>query len=580
MKGFDKLHIKSAVKSHNKMRLDQVHLTSLDFGQVSALYHRSLVPGDNFSIDCSYFSRLAPLVRPTYGKFSFRTMAAFVPFHQVAYDADAFISGKTVYEGSSPDIRKISYTDYITVFLDSAVSITCNATDAFDFTYVNSAGIRIYRMFTNRGRYYYKILTSLGYKFPSNVDLQSSSAWKSVYGTKYLNLLPFLCFVKVYNDYMSQSQRFNTNAITTILHYVRYNKTYSSYYNASTHTLTTAAVLVMLAAIRVGYENDYFTSAWEQPESPIGTIQDISTVTTDTGNDFLIHNTTGVKLTQAVPDSLYQRSLDLLRSFYNFVKRNNYVGSREVQQVFARYGVKPEDYEVNYAHLITTDIQPIQVGDVTAEAQSTNVVLGDYAGKGIMNGGQKVTYHSSDFGMLFILGWVTVTPMNAYGFEREVLKTNALDFYQPDFDGVGVDAISYGEVFADPLIVDPNDHTLDDQVFGFTERYNDMRYARDQITGDFLKYRPDEMNVWHTGRLLNSVRAAGNMVAQSNTMNTLDPVDSEYNRIFSVTAGFVDHFLMTCQFKVNAVRPMLSLNQVPGLGEGDLTVSRNGNEIH
>ena len=55
--------------------------------------------------------------------------------------------------------------------------------------------------------------------------------------------------------------------------------------------------------------------------------------------------------------------------------------------------------------------------------------------------------------------------------------------------------------------------------------------------------------------------------------------DSEFNRIFSVTSGDVDHFYLTCQFKVDAILPVLNLNQATRLGEGDTTVPRNGNTI-
>ena len=87
------------------------------------------------------------------------------------------------------------------------------------------------------------------------------------------------------------------------------------------------------------------------------------------------------------------------------------------------------------------------------------------------------------------------------------------------------------------------------------------------------------MNTWHTGRNLSALRKAGNLVAQSSSMNTLEQTDSQYNRIFSVTSGNVDHFYMTAKFDVDAARPMLSLNQVPRLGEGDTNVPRNGNVI-
>lgn len=113
-----------------------------------------------------------------------------------------------------------------------------------------------------------------------------------------------------------------------------------------------------------------------------------------------------------------QRTLDFLRSFDNWVKRNNYSGSRVVQQIFSRMGIKTSDYRDHYAHVITTEEMPIQVGDVTATADSTDVPLGDYAGKGIMNGTKPFSYKADDYGILIVLGYFTVTPMNPYGFDR------------------------------------------------------------------------------------------------------------------------------------------------------------------
>ena len=277
--------------------------------------------------------------------------------------------------------------------------------------------------------------------------------------------------------------------------------------------------------------------------------------------------------------TLGQRSLDFLKSFDDWVRRNNYSGSRSVQQIYSRFGIKTEDYRSHFAQVISTDSLPVQVGDVTSTADTSGSILGDYAGKGIMSGSKDINIQVSDYGLILILGYFTITPMNAYGYDRKVLRNQPLDYYNPEFDGIGADAISLGEVFENP-IADSSDTTLTTQVYGFTERYNAYRYGRDQITGEFRDYDNDgTMNCWHTGRNLAAIRKAGNLVAQSTSMNTLPQSDSEYNRIFSITTGDVDHFYLTARFNVDAVRPMMNLNQVPKLGEGDTTVPRNGNVI-
>lgn len=475
-------------------------------------------------------------------------------------------------------------------------TVTANANNC-DFQYYNASGTVQYRFLTAQGRYWNKILNGLGYTIPSQGSQQTTSTWYTTVGAKKLSALPFLAFLKAYNDWMSQSQRYNTSNLTAWLKGIKHKKGITGY-QTSDNTITAAGINYAIQEVKLNYENDYFTSAWRYPNSPVDPISaGTGLITADVpalnGNsvgqfsydnilsseDSFTNTSSDPWNTLEITTTLGQRALDFLKSFDDWVRRNNYSGSRAVQKVYSRFGIKTDDYRSNYAHVIKTDSNPIQVGDVTATADTTNAVLGDYAGKGFINSGTGFSFDAKEYGLLMILGYITVTPMNAYGFDRMVLRNKPLDYYNPEFDGIGGEAISAGEFFANPL--SSSSETInDDSVFGFTERYNSYRFGRDKITGDFRNYHEDsDMNTWHTGRLLNSVRSTGNLVAQGTSVNTLSPTGTEYNRIFSQTDNSVDHFYMTAQFDVSAVRPMKSLNEVPRLGEGDTQVPRNGNVI-
>ena len=587
MKGFDVLKVKSAVKSHNKFDLSRTHLTTMDFGQIVPLLAEETVPGDKFNIGAEYFSRMAPLVKPTYGKFSFKTVAAFVPYYMIAEDADAWMAGKTTWEGSTPVQRTITVSD-IFYFLFNNCITSVGATSAnTEFTFVSNAGNVVYNVFTNKGRYFVKILNSLGYALPENVDLQTTSTWYTDIRPIKLSAYPLLAFFKLYNDYMSQSQRFNTSALSSLLQNIKYNKNVSGQYTNG--ALNYVGMKTLFDNLFLNYENGYFTSAWQVPNQPLSAGESINSATVPASSDpaFVMSNGYDNELNaQGYTYSTYpyakigQRALDFLKSFDDWVRRNNYSGSRAVQQIYSKFGIKTDDYKSHYAQVISTDTLPVSVGDVTATADATNVPLGDYAGKGIVAGSKGISCNVSDYGIILILGYFTVMPMMSYGFDRKVLRNTPFDYYNPEFDGLGAEAISVSEVYENPIQDPSSDTTTMMDVFGFTERYNSYRYGRDQITGDFRDYRPTgDMNTWHTGRNLNTIRNAGNLVAQSTSMNTLPQTDSEYNRIFSITSGDVDHFYMTAKFKVDAIRPMLNLNQVPRLGEGDTVVPRNGNVI-
>lgn len=576
------LKVKSAVKARNEFDLSFDHLTTLNFGQIVPLAAIEVVQGGKYMINGNFFSRLAPLAKPTYGKFQFKTVYGFVPYHQIADDADAWIGGKTVWEGTSPVPRYITLGNFAG-FINTYCCTTTGATSSnSQYTYVASNGTVTYNLFTNEGKFFVKVLNALGYALPEGVNFVSGSTWYN--GPRLsmkLNLYPFLAFMKLYNDYMSQSQRYNSSVLSSLLYKFKHGIADSTYWTASTGSVNALGLYSMIQNLKLNYENDYFTSAWQSPNNAINSQESLTSVnipgTTNVVASDLIDNYQNLPIASNIA-RLSQRALDVLRSFDSWVKRNNYSGSRAVQQEYSRFGIKSDDYRSNYAHVLNTESMPVQVGDVTSVADTQGAILGDYSGKGIMSGSKGAEITVDDYGILLCLGYFTVSPMNAFGFDRMVLRQDPLDYYTPEFDGIGADAISYGEVYTDPT-TDNTDTTHDAMVFGFTERYNSYRYGRDKITGEFREFRGTGMDTWHTGRYLTGLRTSNQLVAQSSSMNTLSYDDSEYNRIFSVFSSDIDHFYLTAKFTVKAILPMMNLNQVSGLGVGDTVLPRNGNTI-
>lgn len=589
-KGFDTLHVRSAVRGRNKFDLSRTHLTTMNFGEIVPLMCEETVPGDDIKVKANYFSRMAPLVKPTYGKFQFKTMTAFVPYHQIAEDFEGWIAGKTVYEGENVKFRSFDMETLVAFLLygcNGTLVTTVSTTAEIQLSIIDASGNAVNRKFTDKGRYVVKVLNALGYAIPQGVDLQTGSNWMGAEGAYKLSAYPLLAFFKAYNDYMSQSQRFNISALSAFLRAVKQNKTVTGY-NAATGQINYQGISILFDNLFLCYDNDYFTSAWRYPVSPLGTNTQaqiaMSGVPVDPSYQVENDDVDVIIKSVATDGSMYelgQRALDWLKSFDAWVRRNNYSGSRAVQQIYSRFGIKTDDFRTHYAHVLGTDVMPIQVGDVTSTSDATGADLGDYAGKGIVSGGNGVECKADDYGLLVVFGWFTVSPMNSFGFDRKVLRNQPLDYYNPEFDGIGADAISAGEYYADPTVDPSTDSTSDMQVYGYTERYNSYRYGRDQITGEFRDYLNNSgQNVWHTGRYLTTVRQSGNLVAQAPAVINHPQTSSEYNRIFSITNGSVDTFYVTAQFSVDAIRPMLNHNQVPQLGEGDTVVPRNGNTIN
>lgn len=636
------LSLKAAVKARTMEDLSSTHLTTLEIGQIVPLWAVETLISGKYPVRSTHFSRLAPLVKPTYGKMYFKTVTMFIPYYQVAGDNfDGWMNGNRTVNGEVASSRYIKRRDILDMFTLNGVSTEVSAADVatgswFDFRCKNGSTDKYYK-FNSIAKYYIKVLNSLGYVIPMNGNTNPSNTWyTSGYGSKNISALPIIAFAKGYNDWMSQSQRFNTSVLTKFLFAIKHDKTMSyggnTVYDASTHCITKMGLLLLLQSIRLMYENDYFTEAWQHPNAPIegqeyslnGNEQEQSVdnnqlydtqddetenksinntiwkgdngtyVSTDV--DFTVPVTGGEEEPEAVGSiriTLAQRTMRWLDAFDRYVKRNNYAGSKDVQQIYARFGIKVEDFKANYSHIISKSKAPIQIGDITATAQDfvaagseNNVAIGDYAGKGIMSNNERFNYKANEVGLLCTYAWITVAPMNVYGEDRMVKRVTPLDFYKPEFDGEGPEAISVDEMYNNPRIWS---NTNPNAVYGFVEKYNSYRYGKDRITGDFRKMPLDtgtykntgtEMNTWHLGRFLDTQLQDQSLVAQNPNINQLHPVNSEYNRIFSVTTGDVDHFYITSQVECKAILPILSNNQTPGLGEGKTVVAKNGNEIN
>lgn len=592
MNGFDVLHIKSAVKNRSHFKWDRHHLTTSDFGQIMIPFNEEMVPSDDYNqIKANSFARCAPLVKPTYGKCDFKTAAFFVPYHQIAEDADAWINGQMDWQGQSP-IQRVVTAGAIMSFLSSHSSVVESVDDA-DFTVVlSSSTLTIeYHSLDALGRYYLKILNSLGYSLPEKVDWRANSQWRSHGMNVKYSAYPLLAFFKAYNDWMSQSQRFNTSALSSVLLNIRQGKDDSVHgFEAQTGLLNSSCLETLFSSLKLNYDNDYFTSAWQNANTPLqqssNKVPVIPVTSLGFGQPNLANLTKDFTVVQVQSGATQGKTdisalaLQFLKSFDNWVRRNNYAGSRDVQQTYARFGIKTDDYRTHYAHLLKTTSSPLVVGDVTATADSVDVPIGDYAGKAIVSDDTVYSYQSSDHGLFIVLAWMSIKPMNAFGIDRKVMRTSPFDYFTPEFDGIGADPISMDEVFINPKILPSEDSSRGDNVFGFTERYNAYRCGyRDQITGDFRIFA--DMDVWHFGRDLSLLRKNNQLVAQSDSMNTLPQVNSEYNRIFSVAGSeSPDHFYFTFRFDVDCVRPMMNFNEVVGLGVGDTSVPRNGNTLN
>ena len=259
------------------------------------------------------------------------------------------------------------------------------------------------------------------------------------------------------------------------------------------------------------YRQDYFTAAWKSLNAP-GT-QHSPQLLKQEGNIFEVTNLDTKYLpafeeyqTEHRPQ-INQVALDFLSRLYDFVTRNNIVGNRFADRIFAKFGIGSRQSDPDMAQFIGQHIQPLRIADVTAMSAAEGQDLGDLAGKMFSQGNGNLGKFDSidEFGYILTLTFVQPKVGYYQGRRRWVTCNGQFDFYQPEFD-MQMRAIRNDELFAD--FTSPVDYNAGytyggnpSKVFAFAPNYSEYKKGDAYLTGDFrIKSLRRNMDAYHLFR--------------------------------------------------------------------------------
>lgn len=584
----DKMRVATAISGYTRQDLSSQHITSSDFFEFSVAKCLELVPNQKISIDMFTQARLAPMPVPTFGRARINNRAYFVPFRTVFPAWNDFITdaNHSYSNGSSSLVSKVptlsnhSFVAFLRSAINSTEILSDDITsDDVDFTVIASDGAHHYN-FTRQGRISYKILRSLGYAFDFNL----------LHNDEDLSLLPLFCVAKVYIDWYYPSAYASDARLAAVEGWLKFDlPTFTTTFGVQ------ALQDIMNVLVLVNYDSDYFVSAWENPSMPNAgasstfALKDITNGSagsysrqivstpndTSVGSDNapVIAGTTNTGATYPSGFSnlgaLSQYALNALRALTDYMKRHQLVGARALDRYLARFGINLPAERLNRSNYIGYHSQVVHFGDVTATADTSGANLGDYAGKGISADSCEFEFSATEYGCLVIIS--TIVPIVGYyqGQHRTTMHVTKGDFWTPEFDNLGVQAISAREVYL-PLDgtktteagEDYADSTsYSDVVFGFTPRYAEYKCAYDILSGDYvLNSRNAGKDSWHLFRNLDALFAGKDTSEIVHDVSFVRGVDNEqYARIFYNTDVKYNHFSIIHNFNITSMFPGKSL---------------------
>ena len=268
------------------------------------------------------------------------------------------------------------------------------------------------------------------------------------------------------------------------------------------------------------------------------------------------------------------KMLRLVESLNRLAERLSLSGKREIEALYARYGVKPNWAKMNLVRYLGGGKADFAIDDLISTADTMQETgdwgspLGAKAGTGVC-GIDNINIQCTVDEPSILMGIMTIMPHIHYvqGLSKKWQRKELQDFFQDSLQYVGEVGVAKREVGMKYTSRTNYDTTKDGEVFAYSDPYYEYKMGLDILAGDFMKYH----NV--TLPLDNEEQRKNILYMQSMEQYIDYPVDrlfnahnllvsgDQYNKIFYYLGGFVDsdtddHFHICVDKEVIIDRPM------------------------
>jgi len=493
------------------------HKTTMDAGYLVPIYRIEVLPGDTMNLDATIFARLSTPINPVMDNLHMETQFWFVPYRLVWTNWAKFMG-----EQANP-ADSISYTIPQVPSKASGYDIgslqdyfglpTLGQVDASATVSHSTLPLRAYNLIWNN---WYR-----------DENLQNSVVVDLDDGPD------------VYTDYSLLRRGKRPDYFASALPWPQKG-------TAVSVPLGTTAPVIMAGA--AGSEVQvYATAAAGLKRLDVTGAQVTLSGSAGTGNQMFADLSTATAAT-----------INALRNavaVQNLLEKDARGGTRLTEIIRQQFGVVSPDARLQRPEYLGGGSAPIVVNPVAqtsgTSASGTTTPLGNLGGvgAGVAKGHgfrQSFTEHGIVIGIMSIRADITYQQ----GLERFWSRSTRYDFYTPVFANLGEQAILNKEIYVQG---DANDAL----VFGYQERWAEMRYFPSMITGLFRSTAANTIDNWHLAQKFTSLPTLNSTFIQDTP-----PVE----RIVAVgSAAAGKQFIVDMFFRNRMARPM-PLYSVPGVG--------------
>lgn len=262
-------------------------------------------------------------------------------------------------------------------------------------------------------------------------------------------------------------------------------------------------------------------------------------------------------------DSQAGASINQLRMAYQFQKfleRSGRFGSRYIEVLRAHFGVISPDARLQRPEFLGSFSTKVNIQAI-AQNSATNddSPQANLAAIGTMAGSSKpITKSFVEHGIIMFIANLRGDVNYDQGVPRIFQRRTRNDFFWPEYAHLGEQVVLNREIFAQgDSVKDDDGNVIDDKVFGYIPRYDEYRFAKNEITGELRGSYATSLNYWTLTEHFENLPGLNKTFIEQNTpferaqAVSSDPVflvdiwfDSKWARpmpTFGVP-GWVDHF--------------------------------------
>lgn len=204
-------------------------------------------------------------------------------------------------------------------------------------------------------------------------------------------------------------------------------------------------------------------------------------------------------------------------------------GTRFTELIWAHYKVRNPDMRLQRPEYLGGGSQRININPVVSNTDLTSVGGDDSGVIGRLSATGTASLNNHGFVKSFtehgyIIGLVNVRADINYqqGLNRMWSRRDRLDWYWPALAHIGEQAVLNKEIFVS------GDPVVDEEVFGYQERFGEYRYKPGQVTGQFRSNAATPLDAWHLAEDFLDTPTLGNQFIQDTPpMNRVVAVPSE-----------------------------------------------------